>query len=143
MTDDDIIAVLVQRAEAGDGQAAVRLHKMSAAGIEHPALVPYQEWPRTTSRHKVRARPRGRPMPGTRYDADGNYIANSRNTLESGLPRDLKAALTIERVIEEGRFRGADALNEAAGRLVRSERTIQKYRNRGLARTLLALLRRR
>ena len=127
MNDDDIIATLARRAEAGDGQAAVRLHKMSAAGIAHPALAPYRDWPRTAGRHRVRPRPRGRPMPGARYDAAGRYVANSCNTLWSSVPHELTAALalTLARAAGyrdfEAHERAAVILEDATGRALSAD----------------------
>lgn len=84
MTEDDIIRALGLRAEGGDNQAKVRLHKMHAAGIDHPDLAPYAEWPRDKAGRQISTRARGRPSGNPHPDraierSDNTGIADLRN----------------------------------------------------------------
>jgi len=99
-----VIAALVRRAEGGDGQAALRLHKMYAAGIRHPVLTPYREPPRAADRHRVRPRRRGRPsgLGGDRHNADGTYRPNPRNTLWTAVPAATASAMALVAARQEG-----------------------------------------
>ena len=109
-----VIAALVRRAEGGDGQAALRLHKMYAAGIRPPKLIPYREPPRTGGRHRVRPRCRGRPsgLGGDRRNADGTYRPNSSNTLWAAVPAPIAAAMALVLSRREG-HRGQVAFEKA------------------------------
>ena len=124
-----VIAALVHRAEGGDDQAALRLHQMYAAGIRHPALIPYQEQPRTASRHRVRPRRRGRPsgLGDDRHTADGTYHPNGRNTLWTEVPAATAEALALVVARREGHQgqaaydRAVDVLYTHTGRYVSAD----------------------
>ena len=128
--------LLVERrfAEHGDPddpsaqrRAAWALHHRAAAGDPDPRLAPYRKPPQRTARRRRSANPRGRPTAGqARYDDQGHYIANTRNTVWTEVSRTEAMALAL--VLARRRGYGMSA----AERDQREHTLRDKYCNQGL-----------
>ena len=72
------------------------LHHRAVAGDLDSRLEPYRKPPQRTARRRRSVNPRGRPAAGqARYDHEGHYVANSRNTIWTELPRTKAMALAL------------------------------------------------